>query len=108
MAKSKAKERTLAGTSDYALLKEPYITEKSTVFSQQGNRVVFKVPVTATKADIRSSIERVFNVTVKSVNTVNVMGKRKRTIRGTGKKQDIKKAYVTLAEGQAISVVEGL
>lgn len=106
MAKDKA--RTLAGTSDYGILREPVVTEKSTRFGQAGNRVVFRVPPEATKTDIRGAIERIFNVKVKSINTVNMMGKSKRTARGSGKRQDSKKAYVTLAEGQSISVVEGL
>jgi large subunit ribosomal protein L23 len=106
MANEKA--RTLAGTSDYKLLLEPVITEKSTRFGEAGNRVVFRVPTTATKTDIRQAIERVFNVKVKAVNTVNQLGKTKRTVRGMAKRQNFKKAYVTLAEGQTISVVEGL
>ncbi len=106
MANTKA--RTLAGSKDYSLLLEPVITEKSTRFGEAGNRVVFRVPCTASKTDIREAIERVFNVKVQSVNTVNIMGKTKRTVRGMAKKSNFKKAYVTLAEGQNISVVEGL
>ncbi len=105
---SNTKARTLAGSQDYNILLEPVITEKSTRFSEAGNRVVLRVPCSATKTDIRRAVERVFNVKVESVNTVSILGKTKRTARGTAKKSNFKKAYVTLAEGQNISVVEGL
>ena len=108
MNKKADKNKSLAGIADYNRILVPVITEKSSFVGQSGSRFVFKVDKKATKNEIRESIERIFGVNVISVNTLNVAGKLKRTVRGIGRKPDYKKAYVTLAEGQTISVVEGL
>ena len=108
--KKRAKEES-ARIADYSLLVEPVITEKSSNIGGAGNRVVFKVPLQASKGDIRSAIERVFQVNVVSINTCNYLGKMKRSLRlggSMGRRKNFKKAYVTLKEGQSISVVEGL
>ncbi len=100
--------KRLAGVKDFNLFLEPIITEKSSMISQSGSRVVFKVPVSASKTDIKNAVERVFGVKVEAVKTLNILGKTKRTARGISKRQNVKKAYITLPKGQSISVVEGL
>jgi large subunit ribosomal protein L23 len=85
----------------------PIITEKSTMLSEQ-NKVVFRVPLTATKPQIKEAVEVLFKVNVVSVNTIVQKGKTKR-FRGTpGRRPDIKKAIVTLKDGQSIDVATGL
>ena len=66
------------------------------------NQFVFKVDTTATKLEIKKAVEQLFNVKVKAVSTLNVKGKTKRTVRGLGKRNDWKKAYVSLQPGQDI------
>lgn len=97
-----------AGIVDYGSLIAPIITEKTSYIGQTGNRFAFRVPKVATKTEIKGSIERIFGVNVVSVNTINVLGKPKRSKRQTGRRASFKKAYVTLKEGESISVVEGL
>jgi len=105
----KAQEKTsTANVSDYGLILSPMITEKTSMVGGAGNRVVFKVDRRATKTEIKAAIERVFKVTVEDVNTVNYLGKPKRTSRSEGRRTAYKKAYVTLQEGQTINVIEGL
>ena len=91
----------------YTRLTAPVITEKSTILSEQ-NKVVFRVPLEATKPQIKEAVESLFNVNVTAVNTIVVKGKTKffRGIRG--KRSDVKKAIVTLREGQSIDVTTGL
>lgn len=105
MAKAK---RSLAGVGDYGVLLSPVITEKSSVVAGAGSRVVFKVRFDADKTEIRDAVERIFNVKVASVNTVNYQGKPKRTSRSEGFRARYKKAYVTLQAGQSINVIEGV
>lgn len=91
----------------YDAILSPIITEKATYLSEQ-NKVVFRVAKDATKDQIAEAIEALFKVKVTKVNTLNVKGKTKR-FRGTmGRRSDIKKAIVTLAEGQSIDVATGL
>jgi len=91
----------------YQRLTSPVITEKSTMLSEQ-NKVVFRVPLEATKPQIKEAVEALFNVNVMGVNTLVVKGKTK-LFRGVpGKRSDIKKAIVTLREGQSIDVTTGL
>jgi large subunit ribosomal protein L23 len=91
----------------YDTILAPVITEKSTLLSEQ-NKVVFRVSMTASKDEIATAIEALFNVRVVKVNTVVAKGKTKR-FRGTlGKRNDVKKAIVTLEEGQSIDVTTGL
>ena len=98
----------LANVSDYSLVLSPMITEKTSLVGGAGNRVVFKVDRRATKTEIKSAVERVFKVTVEDVNTVNYLGKVKRTSRSEGRRTAWKKAYVTLQKGQTINVIEGM
>ncbi|GEO15703.1 50S ribosomal protein L23 [Microvirga aerophila] len=91
----------------YDVIVSPVITEKATALSDQ-NKVVFKVSRDATKPQIKEAVEKLFDVKVKSVNTLVTKGKVK-MFRGTrGQRSDVKKAVVTLEEGQTIDVTTGL
>ena len=91
----------------YELLRSPVITEKATLGSEH-NQVTFRVPLDASKPEIRSAVEQVFSVKVLSVNTLRQKGKRK-VFRGRrGQRSDYKKAIVRLAEGQSIDVTTGI
>lgn len=94
-------------TIHYDLITSPVITEKSTILSEQ-NKVVFRVPLNATKPQIKEAIEALFKVSVTSVNTMVVKGKTKRFRGVPGRRSDIKKAIVTLKDGQSIDVATGL
>jgi len=82
----------------------PHVSEKAARISTEGNQYVFKVRRDATKPDIRAAVEFLFEVKVDTVNIVNQPGKEKRFGRSTGRRQDWKKAYVRLAEGQKIEM----
>lgn len=84
------------------LLLAPHVSEKSTVAADKRNQVVFRVATDATKPEIKSAVELMFKVKVKTVTTANVKGKRKRTGRIMGRRSDWKKAYVTLDAGHEI------
>ena len=91
----------------YDVIISPVITEKATFASEQ-NQVIFKVARTATKPQIKEAVEKLFDVKVKSVNTLNRPGKMK-VFRGRfGMQQDSKRAIVTLEEGHRIDVTTGL
>ena len=87
----------------YDTILAPIITEKATYLSEQ-NKVVFKVAKDATKAEIAEAVQELFKVTVVKVNTLVVKGKTKRWRGRPGRRNDVKKAIVTLAEGQSIDV----
>ena len=91
----------------YDVILSPVITEKSTLVSE-ANQVIFKVAPKATKTDIKSAVEVLFNVKVKAVNTLNRRGKRKvfKGIRAV--QSDTKRAIVTLEDGFSIDVTTGL
>ncbi len=91
----------------YDTIVAPVITEKSTMASEN-NQVIFKVARTATKPQIKEAIEALFDVKVKSVNTLNRKGKVKRFRGISGRQKAIKKAVVTLQEGHSIDVTTGL
>ena len=91
----------------YDVIVAPVITEKATALSEH-NKVVFKVRKDATKPQIKEAVERLFDVKVRSVNTVLTKGKTK-VFRGRlGQRSDVKKAIVTLEPGQSIDVTTGL
>lgn len=99
--------KSFADARHYDLIVAPVITEKATLASEQ-NKVIFKVAIDATKPQIKAAVERLFNVKVEAVNTVLRKGKRK-TFKGTrGVQSDVKKAVVTLAEGNTIDITTGL
>ena len=91
----------------YDLIRRPIITEKTTLASESG-AVVFEVAIDATKPEIKKAVEALFNVKVKAVNTTVTKGKVKRFKGRPGTRKDIKKAYVTLVEGNTIDVTTGL
>jgi large subunit ribosomal protein L23 len=91
----------------YDVILMPVITEKATLASEH-NQVIFKVRREATKPQIKEAVEKLFGVKVKAVNTLNRKGKVKRFKGRLGTQQDIKKAIVTLEEGQSIDVTTGL
>jgi large subunit ribosomal protein L23 len=91
----------------YDVILSPVITERATALSEH-NKVVFKVAPTATKPQIKEAVEKLFDVKVKSVNTLVRKGKVKRFKGTVGRQSDVKKAIVTLAEGHSIDVTTGL
>ena len=91
----------------YDVIVGPIVTEKATTASEQ-NKVVFKVRKDATKPQIKAAVEKLFDVKVEGVNTLVRKGKVKRFKTTIGKQQDVKKAVVTLVEGQTLDVTTGL
>ncbi len=89
------------------LLRAPVITEKATLASEH-NQVVFRVPMDATKPEIKAAVEKLFKVKVDAVNTLRSKGKTKRFRGRLGRRIDTKKAMVRLSEGQSIDVTTGL
>lgn len=88
-------------------LKAPVITEKGTLVSEKGNQVVFRVDARATKHEVAAAVEKLFGVKVTGVRTLNVLGKAyRRQGRKVGRHATFKKAYVSLAEGQTIDLLE--
>ena len=91
----------------YQIILNPLVTEKSTQLSEF-NKMVFSVPVNATKLEVKSSIEKIFSVKVKTVNTILLKGKVKRFKGVLGKRSNTKKAIVTLAPGNTIDWSAGV
>ena len=91
----------------YDVIVGPHITEKSTLLSEH-NAVVFKVAGDATKPEIKAAVEALFKVTVTGVNTMVVKGKVKKWKGAPYTRSDMKKAIVTLADGQSIDVTTGI
>ncbi len=96
-----------AEAKHYDVIRKPVITEKATMASEYG-AVVFEVAMDANKPQIKEAVEELFGVKVKSVNTSVTKGKTKRFRGVPGKRKDVKKAYVTLEEGNTIDVTTGL
>ena len=96
-----------ANARHYDTILAPVITEKATLLSEL-NKVVFRVAPDATKDQIATAVESLFNVRVMKVNTVITKGKVKRFRGILGKRNDVKKAIVTLAEGDSIDITTGL
>jgi len=91
----------------YDVIRKPIITEKTTMASENG-AVVFEVAIDSNKPSIKEAVESLFDVKVKAVNTTITKGKSKRFRGMLGKRRDVKKAYVTLEEGNTIDVTTGL
>ncbi len=91
----------------YDVIVAPLITEKATLLSEQ-NKVVFQVAMDSTKDEIAAAIEELFKVKVTKVNTLIQKGKTKRFRGRPGRRSDLKKAIVTLQEGQSIDITTGL
>lgn len=107
MAAKKKEDTKKVAEWMYEIIRKPVVTEKSTLGSEHG-QVTFKVPVKATKPDIKAAIEALFKVKVKGVNTLIQKGKTKRFKGVKAFRSDEKKAIVTLEEGQTIDVGTGL
>ncbi|WP_284125898.1 50S ribosomal protein L23 [Parerythrobacter aestuarii] len=101
---AKAKE---VDARHYDVVLAPHITEKATLASEH-NAVVFKVANDATKPQIKEAVEAIFGVSVTGVNTINVKGKTKRWRGKPYKRTDVKKAVVTLKDGDSIDVTSGI
>ncbi|MFQ5984223.1 MAG: 50S ribosomal protein L23 [Alphaproteobacteria bacterium] len=91
----------------YDIILGPVVTEKSTQGAEH-NQVTFRVALAATKPQIKETVEKLFGVKVKAVNTLRVRGKVKRFRGRLGKRVDYKKAIVSLAEGQSIDITTGI
>ena len=93
--------------TNYDIIRSPVVTEKSTLASEHG-QIVFDVAIDATKTDIKAAVEGLFSVKVKAVNTLVRKGKVKRFRGKVGVRNDVKKAIVTLVDGQSIDISTGL
>jgi len=101
------KSDTAVALRHYDVVLAPHITEKATLVSEH-NAVVFKVARDASKPEIRAAVEALFSVNVTSVNTIVTKGKTKKWKGKPYTRSDVKKAIVTLAEGQSIDVTTGI
>ena len=91
----------------YDTILSPIITEKSTILSEF-NQVVFEVPLSASKTEIKEAVETLFKVKVTAVNTLRHKGKTKRFRGIPGRRKDVKKAVITLQDGDTIDIATGL
>ncbi len=91
----------------YQVLLAPRVTEKTARVGEQGNQYVFRVATDASKADIRAAVEELFEVNVEAVRVANVKGKSKAFRLRPGKRNNWKKAYVRVQEGQVIDLLGG-
>jgi len=96
-----------AAARHYDTILTPIITEKSTIASEF-NQVIFEVPLSANKVEIKDAVEELFKVKVMAVNTMRVKGKEKRFRGIVGRRKDIKKAIDTLKDGDTIDIATGL
>ena len=94
-------------TEHYDIIRKPLVTEKSTMASENG-AVVFEVSIDSNKPQIKEAVEALFGVRVKAVNTSITKGKQKRFKGVLGRRRDVKKAFVTLQDGNTIDVTTGL
>jgi len=92
----------------YEIIQRPLITEKSTIQKEANNQLTFEVDRKANRVEIRHAVEKIFNVRVVRVRTMQTKGKVKRVGRTLGKRRDWKKAVVTLARGENIEFFEGV
>ncbi len=100
-------EMKISQNKAYQVILKPLVTEKSTQLSEY-NKMVFAVPTNATKLEVKLSIEKIFSVKVKTVNTILTKGKLKRFKGILGKRSNTKKAIVTLAPGNTIDLSAGV
>jgi len=92
----------------HQIVKKLLVTEKSTVARDESNKYIFEVDRKANKVEIGRAVEQLFKVKVVDVHVMNVLGKKKRMGRITGRKSSWKKAVVTLTAGNRIDVIEGI
>ncbi|WP_027389372.1 50S ribosomal protein L23 [Chrysiogenes arsenatis] len=90
----------------YSIIKRPVATERAVILNEKFNQVVFEVDKRANKIEIKAAVEKIFSVKVSKVSVSIVKGKVKRTKFGMGKRNDWKKAFVTLADGSTIKLFE--
>jgi large subunit ribosomal protein L23 len=90
----------------YSIIKKPHVTEKTSLGTSASNTITLVVDRISNKIEIKKAVESLFKVDVTSVRTVNVAGKVKRSGRSFGKRQNWKKAYITLKEGQSVDFFE--
>ncbi len=107
MSRRSARNVTVTDIQAYDLIRAPMVTEKSTMGSEH-NQVTFRVPLSATKPEIRAAVETVFKVKVTAVNTLRQKGKTKLFRGRKGRRPDYKKAMVSLAEGEVLDVTSGV
>ena len=107
MIKHRNKYQKVDLNKSYKIIRKPIVTEKATKLSEF-NKVVFEVASKSNKNEIKSSVEKLFSVKVKAVNIINIKGKVKRFKGVLGKRNDIKKAVVTLEEGNTIDISAGV
>ncbi len=86
----------------HQIIRKPLVTEKSNLMKETDNVVAFEVGMSSNKVEIKKAIEKAFNVKVQEVRTLIVAGKIKRSGRNSGKRSNVKKAYVTLADGTIV------
>lgn len=97
----------MTATKQFDIVLSPIVTEKTTRISE-ANQVAFRVPLSASKPEIKAAVEKLFKVKVTAVNTLRVKGKTKLFRGRPGRRSDYKKALVTLADGQRIDVTTGI
>ena len=107
MAKYINKIKNVDLNKAYKVIVRPIVTEKATKLSEF-NKVVFSVTAKSNKIEIKSAVEKLFSVKVKSVNIINIKGKVKRFKGVLGKRNDTKKAIITLEEGNTIDISAGV
>ena len=98
------KARQFAEGRLYQVLVAPIVSEKATYASEQSNAVTFKVLRDATKPEIKAAVELLFKVEVAGVSVVNIKGKTKRFGKTTGRRDNVRKAYVRLKDGQELNL----
>ena len=107
MIKYKHRFKEVDLNKSYRIILKPILTEKATKLSQF-NKVVFEVTSKTNKNEIKGAVEKLFSVKVKSVNIINIKGKVKRFKGILGKRNDIKKAVITLEKGNTIDISAGV
>ena len=107
MIKYRNKYNEVDLNKSYKIIQKPIVTEKATKLSEF-NKVVFEVASKTNKIEIKDAVEKLFSVKVKSVNIINIKGKVKRFKGVLGKRNDIKKAVITLEEGNTIDISAGV
>ena len=107
MIKYKNKFKEVDLNKSYQIIRKPIVTEKATKLSKF-NKIVFEVAYKSNKNEIKGAVEKLFSVKVKSVNVINIKGKVKRFKGVLGKRNDIKKAVITLEEGNTIDISAGV
>ena len=107
MIKYRNKLKEVDLNKSYKIIRKPIVTEKATKLSEF-NKVVFEVASKSNKNEIKGAIEKLFSVKVKAVNIINTKGKVKRFKGVFGKRNDIKKAVITLVEGNTIDISAGV